>query len=52
MIRRELTAEVEKAAKISLADTLHVLLLQNIGILLGVATLFLLAKYSELISLT
>jgi zinc transporter 14 len=45
----ELTAAVEAASKHSIRQTLHVLLLQNTGILSGVACLFLLAKYSDYI---
>ena len=45
----ELTAAVETASQHSLARTLHVLCLQNAGILSGITCLFLLAKYSEYI---
>ena len=45
----ELTAAVEVASKVSIKHTLWILLLQNIGILIGVLLLFLLAKYSEYI---
>ena len=45
----ELTAAVETASKHSVRRTMHVLLLQNLGILSGILCLFLLAKYSEYI---
>jgi zinc transporter ZupT len=43
----ELSLALEEASKISTKRTLHVLMLQNIGILIGISSLFLLAKYSE-----
>ncbi|KAI1301311.1 Metal cation symporter ZIP14 [Halotydeus destructor] len=43
----ELSSSLDDALKISLSRAIHVLVLQNIGILVGIATLFLLAKYSE-----
>ena len=45
----ELTAAVETASKHSVRQTLKVLCLQNTGILVGIACLFCLAKYSEYI---
>lgn len=45
----ELTSSVEDALKTSVGQTVKVLFLQNLGILIGILTLFLLAKYSEYI---
>lgn len=45
----ELTAAVETASKHSVRETMKVLCLQNAGILTGVVSLFVLAKYSEYI---
>ena len=43
----ELTSGLEAASKISRKATFKILFLQNTGILIGILTLFLLAKYSE-----
>lgn len=43
----ELTSGLEAAAKISPRAVFKILFLQNLGILVGIISLFLLAKYSE-----
>ncbi len=47
----ELTAALDRASHQGMRQTLKVLLLQNTGIILGVCTLLLLAKYGDDISL-
>lgn len=44
---RELNSSVEEALTTSVSKTAKVLVLQNLGIVIGILTLFLLARYSE-----
>lgn len=43
----ELTSSVENSLKNSISETATILFLQNLGIIIGIVTLFLLARYQE-----